>query len=61
MGKEKKINVLTAFIISYKSGVKTFLKWIINQCPKALVNIYIYIYIYNDGMELLVNKELKYV
>ena len=59
MGKEKKINVLTAFIISYKNGVKTFLKWIINQCPKALVNIYIYIY--NDGMELLVNKELKYV
>ena len=37
MGKEKKkaINVLTAFFISHKSGVKTFLKWILNQCPKG--------------------------
>ena len=32
--KEKTINVLTAFFISYKSGIKTFLKWIVNQCPK---------------------------
>ena len=31
--KKKKINVLTIFFISHKSDVKTFLKWIINQCP----------------------------
>ena len=36
MGKEKKtINVLTAFFISHKSNVKTFLKWIVNQFPKG--------------------------
>jgi len=29
-GKKKAINVLTAFFISHKSGVKTFLKWIVN-------------------------------
>ena len=34
-GKRKKKNVLTAFFISHKSGVKTFLKWILNQCPKG--------------------------
>ena len=36
MRKEKKkaINVLTAFFILHKSDIKTFLKWIINQCPK---------------------------
>ena len=32
--KEKIINILTIFSISHKSGVKTFLKWIINHCPK---------------------------
>ena len=32
--KEKKtINVLTAFFISHKSDVKTFLKWIVNHYP----------------------------
>ena len=30
-GKRKKINVLTAFFISYKSDFKTFLKWIVNN------------------------------
>ena len=35
MGKEKKINVLIVFFISHKSGVKTFLKWIVNHCPKG--------------------------
>ena len=36
MGKEKKaINVLTAFFISHKSDVKTFLKWILKECPKG--------------------------
>ena len=35
MGKEKKtINVLTVFVISHKSGVKNFLKWIINHYSK---------------------------
>ena len=33
--KKKTINILTAFFISHKSGVKTFLKWIVNQCPKG--------------------------
>ena len=32
---EKKINILTTFFISYKSGVKTFLKWIVNQYFKG--------------------------
>ena len=37
MEKEKKktINVLTVFFISHKSDVKTFLKWILNECPKG--------------------------
>ena len=35
MGKEKKINILTAFFISHKNCVKIFLKWIVNQCPKG--------------------------
>ena len=39
-GKKKKtINVLTVFLISHKSDVKTFLKWILNQCRTALVNM----------------------
>ena len=48
MEKEKKaINALIAFFISYKSDIKTFLKWILNQCYTALVNMtHIYIYIY---------------
>ena len=33
--KKKVINVLTAFSISHKSGVKTFLKWIVNHYPKS--------------------------
>ena len=32
--KKKTTNVLTAFFIFHKSDVKTFLKWIVNQCPK---------------------------
>ena len=36
MEKEKKtINVLITFFISHKSNIKTFLKWIINQCPHS--------------------------
>ena len=35
MGNEKKIiNILTVFFISHKSSIKTFLKWIIKECPK---------------------------
>ena len=34
--KKKTINVLTAFFISIKSGLKTFLKWIVNHCPKVI-------------------------
>ena len=34
-GKKKTINVLTTFFISNKSGVKTFLKLIVNQCLKG--------------------------
>ena len=33
--KKKTINILTFFFISHKSGVKIFLKWIVNQCPKG--------------------------
>ena len=32
--KKKVINILTVFFIFYKNNVKTFLKWIVNQCPK---------------------------
>ena len=32
--EKKTINILTIFFISYKNGVKTFLKWIINHYPK---------------------------
>ena len=32
--KKKKFIVLTVFSISHKSDVKTFLKWILNRCPK---------------------------
>ena len=40
MEKEKKaINVLIAFFISHKNDVKTFIKWILNQCYTALVNM----------------------
>ena len=42
IGKEKKnvINILTVFSIFHKSGVKIFLKWIINQYSKGkLLNI----------------------
>ena len=34
--EEKKINVLTVYFISHKSGVKNFLKWIVNQCFKGI-------------------------
>ena len=37
--RKKTINVLIAFFISHKSDVKTFLKWILNQCYMALVNM----------------------
>ena len=33
--KKKVINILTVFFISHKSGIKTFPKWIINECPKS--------------------------
>ena len=37
MGKRKKtINFITVFFISHKSGVKTFLKQIVNNCPKGI-------------------------
>ena len=35
MEKKKFINVLTIFFIFHKSDVKTFLKQIVNQCPKG--------------------------
>ena len=37
--KKKAINILIVYFISHKSDVKTFLKWIINQCCTALVNM----------------------
>ena len=35
MEKKIIINVLTAFFISHKSDVKTFIKLIGNECPKG--------------------------
>ena len=37
--KKKAINVLITFFIFHKSDIKTFLKWILNQCRTALVNM----------------------
>ena len=37
-GKEKKKN-FNIFFIFYKSGIKTFLKWIINQYLKSIKTI----------------------
>ena len=34
-GKKKVINILTTFFIFHKNDVKTFLKWILNECPKG--------------------------
>ena len=34
--KKKVINVLTAFFISHKNDIKTFLKWIVNECSKGI-------------------------
>ena len=35
-GKRKKqLTFLTAFYIFHDSGIKTFLKWYINKCPKG--------------------------
>ena len=34
--KKKTINVLTAFFISIKNGIKSFLKWIFNRYPKGI-------------------------
>ena len=31
--RKKKINILITFFIFHKSDVKTFLKWIVNECP----------------------------
>ena len=40
IGKGKKIiNILTAFFIYHKNNVKTFLKWIFNKYPNAIVSI----------------------
>ena len=33
--KKKKINILTVLSISYQSGIKIFLKWIVNHYPKG--------------------------
>ena len=35
--RKKIINILTAFSISNKSGVKTFLNWIGNHFPKGTI------------------------
>ena len=34
--EKKKINVLITFFIFHKSGIKTFLKLIVNHCPKDI-------------------------
>ena len=34
--KKKVISVLTAFSISHRSVVKTFLRWFINNCPDRI-------------------------
>ena len=40
--KKKVINVLIVFFIYHKSDVKTFIKWILNQCHTTLVNMTLY-------------------
>ena len=36
--KEKQFNILTTFFIFHKSGVKIFLKWIVNHYPFFFFN-----------------------
>ena len=46
MVKEKKtINILITFFISHKSGIKIFLKWIVNQYSKGTCQHNPYFYI----------------
>ena len=33
--RKNAINALTAFFIPYKSDIKNFIKWIVNQCSKG--------------------------
>ena len=50
--KKKQLNFMIAFYISYKSGIKSFLKWSINKFPKAPVNM-----IFNKNREKKKRKE----
>ena len=43
MKKDKKIiNVLTVFFIPYKSDIKIFLKWMVNECHLYLQKFLLY-------------------
>ena len=35
-GEKKYLIFFTGFFISHKSGIKTFLKWIVNEFPKDI-------------------------
>ena len=52
---------MTVFFISHKSDVKTFLKWILNQCYTALINMtrYYNIFYYNWAMHVSLEQGMK--
>ena len=45
MEKDKKIiNVLTVFFIPYKSDIKIFLKWMVNECHPLSSEVFVVFY-----------------
>ena len=50
------INILTTFFISYKSDVKTFLKWIVNHCSKGLYAEVLYPFISHSKQFSLISR-----
>lgn len=53
---KKKTNILTTFLLSYKSGIKTFVKQIIKLLTMTQINK-----LYNESFDTIFNKTiLKY-
>lgn len=48
---KKKTNILTTFLLSYKSGIKTFVKQIIKLLTMTQINK-----LYNESFDTIFNK-----
>ena len=44
--KKKTINILTTFFIVHKSGIKTFLKWIVTIALGTLISMTLVLFMY---------------